>query len=309
MSKDKISEIGLALERAVKNDCEKNITVSFSGGIDSALVAFLASKYTNVELITVGVKDSHDIEAAKTAANIINLTLTIKELSDEELISEAAILQKKLKLTQFEVGFMIPFWVAAKNAKNKILMCGQGADEVFGGYARFRESTENANLDEETRNLLRIIPNREQKISELFGLKLSCPYLSEEVIQASKLYSQKQHIGTVGKEKLRNAAIELGLPEEIANRKKKAAQYGSGSQKVLKKKNRHLINFEIPFESNKIAESIKKATDPENDGWVESYIENNVMKAKVKAQNMGSLRKAAEDFMSCISVAENVLKK
>ena len=309
MSKDKLSEIGQAIEKAVRDDCEKNITVSFSGGIDSALVAFLASKYTNVELIAVGVKDSHDIDAAKSAAKIINLDLTVKELSDEELISEAAILQKKLKLTQFEVGFMLPFWVAAKNAKNKILMCGQGADEVFGGYARFRESMKNANLDKETKSLLEIIPNREQKISNMFGLRLSCPYLSEEVIQASKLYSQEQHIGTMGKEKLRNAAIGLGLPEEIANRKKKAAQYGSGSQKVLKKKNRYLINFEIPFESNKIAESIKKATDPENDGWVESYIENNVMIAKVKAQNMGSLRKAAEDFMSCISVAENVLKK
>ena len=70
-----------------------------------------------------------------------------------------------------------------------------------------------------------------------------------------------------------------------------------------------MIHFEIPFESNKVAESIKKATDPENDGWVESSIEDNIMKAKVKAQNMGSLREAAEDFMSCISVAENVLKK
>ena len=309
MSKDKLSEIALALEKAVRNDCEKNITVSFSGGIDSTLVAFLANKYTNVELISVGVKDSYDIEAAKSAAKIINLNLTVKELNEEELISEAAILQKKLKLTQFEVGFMLPFWVAAKNAKNKILMCGQGADEVFGGYARFRESIENTDLDKETRALLKIIPSREQKISKLFGLKLSCPYLSEEVIQASKLYSQKQHIGTVGKEKLRKAAIGLGLSEEIANRKKKAAQYGSGSQKVLKKKNQYLINFEIPFESNKVAESIKKATDPENNGWVESYIENNIMKAKVKAQNMGSLREAAEDFMSCISVAKNVLKK
>ena len=136
MSKDKLSEIGQAIERAVRNDCEKNITVSFSGGIDSTLVAFLASKYTNVELIAVGVKDSHDIEAAKSAAKIVNLDLTVKELNDEELISEASSLQKKLKLTQFEVGFMLPFWVAAKNAKNKILMCGQGADEVFGGYVR-----------------------------------------------------------------------------------------------------------------------------------------------------------------------------
>ena len=309
MSKDKLSEIGQAIEKAVREDCEKNITVSFSGGIDSALVAFLASKYTNVELIAVGVKDSHDIDAAKSAAKIINLDLTVKELNDEELISEAAILQKKLKLTQFEVGFMLPFWVAAKNAKNKILMCGQGADEVFGGYARFRESMKITNLDEETKSLLKIIPYREQEISKMFGLKLSCPYLSKDVIHASKLYSQEQHIGVVGKEKLRKAAIGLGLSERIANRKKKAAQYGSGSQKVLKKKYKYLINFEIPFESNKVAESIKKATDPENDGWVESSIEDNIMKAKVKAQNMGSLREAAEDFMSCISVAENVLKK
>ena len=143
----------------------------------------------------------------------------------------------------------------------------------------------------------------------MFGLKLSCPYLSEEVIQASKLYSQEQHIGVRGKEKLRKAAIGLGLSGEIANRKKKAAQYGSGSQKILKKRYKYLINFEIPFESNKIAESIKKATDPENEGWVESSIKDNIMKAKVKAQDLGSLREAAEDFMSCISVAENVLKK
>ena len=83
---------------------------------------------------------------------------------------------------------------------------------------------------------MKIIPNREQEISKMFGLKLSCPYLSKDVIQASKLYSQEEHIGVVGKEKLRKAAIGLGLSERIANRKKKAAQYGSGSQKVLKKK-------------------------------------------------------------------------
>ena len=61
--------------------------------------------------------------------------------------------------------------------------------------------------------------------------------------------------------------------------------------------------------SRKVAKSIKKATDPENEGWVESSIKDNFMKAKVKAQDLGSLREAAEDFMSCISVAENVLKK
>jgi len=309
VSKRNLAKIGIALDDAVKKACEKNITISFSGGIDSTLVAFLAKKYTKVELIAVGVRSSHDLEAAKSAAKLINLDLKIKEMSDADILSEASILQKKLKLTQFEVGFMLPFWMVAKNATNSTLMCGQGADEVFGGYARFRETKNHSNLDKETKNLLEIIPKREKEITKIFGLELSCPYLSKEVIEASKLYSQEEHIGLKGKEKLRESAIKLGLPSEIANRKKKAAQYGSGIQKVLKKSIKCEINFEIPFESNKIATSIKKATDPENEGWVESIVEDNIMKAKVKATNMGSLREAAEDFMACISVAKNILKK
>ena len=309
MSRTKITKISEAIVKSVKNDCKDNVSIAFSGGIDSSLVALLAKEYTNVELISVGIKDSHDIEAAKSAAKIIDMTLNVKEINEDELLSEAFILQKKLNLTQFEVEFMLPFWIAAKNAKNPVLMCGQGADEVFGGYARFRESKNIPNLSKETKSLLKIIPKREKKIAELFGLKLSCPYLSNEVIDASKLYSQEEHIGTQGKERLREAAIKLGLPDKIANRKKKAAQYGSGSQKILKRKITCEIRFELKFENEKISESIKKATDPENEGWVESSIEGNIMKAKVKSTNMGSLREAAEDFMSCVSVAENILKK
>ncbi len=115
---------------------------------------------------------------------------------------------------------MLPFWIAAKNAKNPVLMCGQGADEVFGGYARFRESKNISSLSKETKSLLEIIPKREKIIAEIFGVELSCPYLTSEVIKASKIYSQEEHIGTKGKEKLREAAIKLGLPEKIANRKK-----------------------------------------------------------------------------------------
>ena len=309
MTEEKISKIGNALLTSVKKDCKSDVSISFSGGIDSTLVALLAKKYTNVELIAVGIKDSHDIEAAKSAAKLIDLTLNVKEINEDELLSEALILQKKLNLTQFQVEFMLPFWIAAKNAKNPVLMCGQGADEVFGGYARFREAKNIPNLSKETEALLEIIPKREKKIAEIFGVELSCPYLSNEVIEASKVYSQEEHIGTHGKEKLREAALELGLPEKIANRKKKAAQYGSGSQKILKKKIKYEIRFKMNFESEKIAQSIKKATDPENEGWVESSVEGNIMKAKVKAANMGSLRLAAEDFMSCVSVAENILKK
>ena len=56
MSKDKLSEIGQAIEKAVRNDCEKDITVSFSGGIDSALVAFVSV----VVVVSILVVDSVD---------------------------------------------------------------------------------------------------------------------------------------------------------------------------------------------------------------------------------------------------------
>ena len=309
MNEKKISVLSEAIDKSVRNDCIEDITVSFSGGIDSTLVALLAKKYRNIELIAVGVKNSHDLKAAKSASRIINLNLKVKEVSPDEFISEGLILQKRLSLSQFEVGFMLPFWIAAKNATNPILMCGQGADELFGGYARFRELNNKINLKKEVSDLLEIIPKRETKIAEIFGLKLSCPYLSTNVIEAANAFSQEEHIGEIGKEQLRKAAIELGLNEELALRKKKAAQYGSGSQKILKDAMKYEVNFNLNFESKAVAESIKKATDPENEGWVESSIDNHILKASVKARTMGSLREAAEDFMACISVAENILKK
>ena len=309
MNENKISALCEAIDKSVRNDCSEDISVSFSGGIDSTLVAFLAKKYKNVELIAVGLKNSHDLEAAKSASRIININLKVKEVSPDDFISEGLILQKKLSLSQFEVGFMLPFWIAAKNATNPILMCGQGADELFGGYARFREVNKKINLKKEVGDLLKIIPKRETKIAKIFGLKLSCPYLSTSVIEAASVYSQEEHIGEIGKEQLRKAAIKLGLNKDIALRKKKAAQYGSGSQKILKKAMKYEVKFNLSFESKAIAESIKKATDPENEGWVESSIDSHILKASVKARTMGSLRETAEDFMACVSVAENILKK
>ena len=104
-----ITEIENALEKAVRRDCSNNVTVSFSGGIDSTLVAYLAKKHTDVELIAVGIEDYHDIEAAKSAAKLIDSDLSIITMNGDDIITEAAVLQKKLNLTQFEVGFMLPY--------------------------------------------------------------------------------------------------------------------------------------------------------------------------------------------------------
>jgi asparagine synthase (glutamine-hydrolysing) len=298
-----------AIDITVKESCHKPLTVSFSGGVDSTLLAFLAKKYSDVELIVVGTPGSHDLEAAKTAAEKIEMNLTIIEIEPKEMVIEGLNMQKRIDMKAIEVEFMLPFWIAAKNSKNTILMCGQGADELFGGYARFRKKGAVNDLSKEVSDLNNRLKNREKKIAEIFDLELSCPYLSDKVIEAANSFSEDELIGDIGKVPLRKAAQKLGLPKEIANRKKKAAQYGSGSQKAIKDIIKHRIEFEIVFDSNHIAKSVAKSTEPENRGWIETSIIDNKMKAIVKAESLGSLREATEDFMACVSVAEKVAKQ
>ena len=309
MNDSRLETLYKSLDHTIKKECNEPITIAFSGGIDSTLVAFIAQKYCDVELIAVGVPNSHDLEAARTAAKLIGMKVRTIEVSENEMVSEGIEMQKQIPLSGIEVEFMLPFWIAAKNTTNNILMCGQGADELFGGYARFRKENAKKNLSKEVKDLLKRMPDREEKITDIFNLKLSCPYLDEEVIKEAEVFSIDERIGDVGKVILRKLAIIFGLPNEIANRKKKAAQYGSGSQKAIKNIIKHRIGFEIDFESEKIATAIAKATEPENEGWVETTVEKKQLKVIVKAKNIGSLREAAEDFMACVAVAEKVTKE
>ena len=187
-------------------------------------------------------------------------------------------------------------------------MCGQGADELFGGYARFRAEDAEYDLEKEVSDLVKRLPDRENKIAKKFGLELACPYLAESVIKAAEKYSPQERVGKVGKEPLRKAALKMGLPNEIAQRKKKAAQYGSGSQRAIKSLMKHRIELELEFETSDIANSVIVATEPENKGWVETKVQGNILYAIIKAPNLGSLRETTEDFMACVSVAEKVSK-
>ncbi len=309
MNDNRLKTLYENLDHTIRSECKGPITVAFSGGIDSTLVAFIAQKYCEVELIAVGVPDSHDLEAARTAAKLIGMKIRTIEVDENEMVSEGIEMQKQIALSGIEVEFMLPFWIAAKNTTNDILMCGQGADELFGGYARFRKDNAEKNLSKEVQDLIKRIPDREKKITDIFNLKLSCPYLAKEVIKEAEVFSIDERIGDAGKVILRKLAIIFGLPNEIANRKKKAAQYGSGSQKAIKNIIKHQIRFEIDFNNEKMATAIAKATEPENEGWVETTVDKKQLKAIVKAKNLGSLREAAEDFMACVAVAEKVTKE
>ena len=308
MKNSRLDNLCNSIRESVKDCCSDNVSIAFSGGIDSTLIAYLAKDYCNTELIAVGTTNAYDLDAAESAANLIDMQIKKIVVTPEEMLLEALEMKKRINMSTIEIEFMTPFWIAAKNASNKILMCGQGADELFGGYARFRNRKLENNLRLEVENLLNRLPDREKKITDLFGLKLECPYLSKITVKTAELFSQKERIGNTGKAILREAALKMELPKEIAMRKKKAAQYGSGSQKAIKKTNKHRLELNVEFESDEVAKAVMVATEPENKGWIETNLEGKKLTATLRSHTIGSLKETAEDFMACVTVAKGISK-
>ena len=122
-------------------------------------------------------------------------------------------------------------FILAKNVEENRIISGQGADELFCGYAKYRKMDKNERekrMKEDIENWGRT--KREEKIFEYFGKKIFFPYVELEHIANRIDIEEKEN-----KLPLRKLALHTGLPEEIGLQKKKALQYGSGVSKVLKK--------------------------------------------------------------------------
>jgi len=225
---------------AVTNCPEGDKAVAFSGGLDSSLVARLASRTNKkITLYTAGLPASADMEHAKRAAEEMKLPLRPVVISEDEIIKAIPEVVRAIETTDpVPVSFELPLYFVAKESDEKIIMVGQGADELFGGYARYSKMGEEEaekRMGRDVKELIESGINRDRNVAALFGKELCCPFLNEKVVEFSLSIPVSEKITeTEKKAVLRRAArlAGLGLPTE---RKKKAAQYGSGIMKVMKK--------------------------------------------------------------------------
>jgi asparagine synthase (glutamine-hydrolysing) len=209
-----------------------NSALSFSGGLDSGLLAFL---FEDVKLYTVGLENSKDVKNALELADILGREVEIIPLEDRHII-EGAIFLKRIQpdITPLEISFDLPLYIVLSEVNKRNVITGQGADELFGGYSKYLREPER--MQDDLKTLLERTLPRERKMASLLLKELITPYLDERIIKfASTIPIEMKIKDGVRKWVLREAAKELGAPMELWSREKKAAQYGSGVWKMIKR--------------------------------------------------------------------------
>jgi len=204
----------LTLEDAIKESIRLRSdegVVAFSGGVDSALIAVVSGRPS----VTVGEIDPEEIEPV------------LKEVL--KVIPGKTPLDASIATTLFFVAR----W-ASENGHRRIL-AGQGADELFGGYARYLEPGDASLKLKRDFEGLPLQSLRDQSVASMHGTYISCPYMDMRVVRASHNLPPGGMVENgIRKYPLRMVAAGY-MPEEAAFYSKKAMQYGSGVWKEIQR--------------------------------------------------------------------------
>ncbi len=224
-------------------------SLSFSGGLDSSILAFLGAKYSDPFLYSVGVEGSRDLENSRDSLREIKEALG-KEIEYFEIKISKEEVRKALKdmkdlgvPNSLVASFEVPTYFVLKNSERELVISGQGADELFLGYAKYLKDPRGWERD-----LLKLqfeVVPFEDRMARSFGKKIFRPYLDEKIVEAAKkIPTSERIVEGIRKAPLRVVAEILGVPRKIILREKKAAQYGSGVSKLMREISKELG---VPF--------------------------------------------------------------
>ncbi len=245
-------ELAKAIEETILTHAKQakgNIGLLFSGGVDSTLIGFILKKH-NIPFtaVTIGFKDNDeqklpdDIVEARKIARLLLFDYTEKILNFseiEQLFSKTvAILNDNANAINVGVGSVeLAAITELQNNDVTDAFGGLGSEELFAGYLRHKQA-ENKH-DECWRGLLMMYDRdmkREFAIAKRTGITLWTPFLDDTLVRVAMQIPPEFKLNkTESKVILRDAAELLGLPKHIARRPKKAAQYGSRTDRALDK--------------------------------------------------------------------------
>ena len=250
-----VAAIHDALEDAVKRQLMSDVPygVLLSGGLDSSVISAIAEKYSQMRIednsqtraywprlhsFAVGLKGAPDLAKAKLVADHIGtvhheINYTIQEGLDA--IRDVIYFIETYDVTTVRAS--TPMYLLARVIKSmgiKMVLSGEGADEIFGGYLYFHKAPSAQAFHEETvRKLSKLYLYdclRANKSLSAWGVEGRVPFLDKEFLDVAMRTNPQAKMcpgNTVEKKIVREAFADM-LPQEVAWRQKEQFSDGVG---------------------------------------------------------------------------------
>ncbi len=231
-----------ALDGSVRSACEgKRVGVAFSGGMDSGLLAALASRYAkSVTCYTCGTDDAFDVAAGRELAERLGLPWVHCRISKENIEDTIRELILATGVSDpFTISYELQLFCVCREADERIILSGQGSDEYFGGCASSVNDDDAeyaAFTDWGIERMMKVSQPCELAMAKHFGKKLRYPYLDEHLLECiGELDPDELRPRSLDERKsvLKTVATDLGFPI-LAHRTKKASQYGSNTTELIR---------------------------------------------------------------------------
>ena len=254
-NKADVTELGDALKAAVKRQLMSDVPygVLLSGGLDSSVISAVANKYSAKRVETddqehawwprlhsfaVGIKGSPDLAKARVMADHLGtvhheVNYTVQEGLD-------AIRDVIYHIETYDVTTVrasTPMYLLARVIKSmgiKMVLSGEGADEIFGGYLYFHKAPDAKSFHDETvRKLGKLYLYdclRANKSLAAWGVEGRVPFLDKEFLDVAMRLNPKAKMcpGKEIEKRVVRLAFSDMLPESIAWRQKEQFSDGVG---------------------------------------------------------------------------------
>ncbi|HWR36812.1 MAG TPA: asparagine synthase B [Clostridia bacterium] len=253
------AQLRSALESAVHRQlmCDVPYGVLLSGGVDSSIIAAIAAKYSanrveeedkspawwpRLHSFAIGLEDAPDLIPARKVAEHIGsvhheIHFTVQEGLDA--LSDVIYHTETFDITTIRAS--TPMYLLMRKIRAmgiKMVLSGEGSDEVFGGYLYFHKAPDGRELHDETIRKLNKLHlydcARANKSSAAWGVEARVPFLDREFLDVAmtlapeiKLPRNARHPSAIEKWPLRKA-FEGYIPEEILWRQKEQFSDGVG---------------------------------------------------------------------------------